>query len=448
MPFDPQYLYDCLAWTDEPGIVSTSMPAVTPTGASGSNVVPFVLPATFDGAKPAEALADVNAGDVASGIKRLVKLGNVTPECGFLADAVKRRGADHTRNTWLIVGSMSVHLENGLAEYRTMADKHPDYGDGSETEATFIAKQKEGYGWPSCAAIHKHDVRKFDDAGQPTADVAGKTLCERCAHKDEGKSPFNFERFPNSAGGGSGGSVPPPLSIPLRPAESGAYDPDDALAMGNANFFMDDGGTVNALTEDKLPRPMKMGNFQALVANIFVESIEPNKPAKPFSDWWVKHPRRPTWKKVFKPRNDHNPKTEFNLWLGWGVEAKKGWALQRRFLRHLRESTCRNPDDRTQGWERRAEQKFKDLLRWCAWAVQHPEQRADVVVVLKSPLEGTGKSTVGNVMATIFGTHGTIMDKSEDLLGKFNAQLERLHESAHGTKRPTSAVQQFVRIPR
>lgn len=57
---------------------------------------------------------------------------------------------------------------------------------------------------------------------------------------------------------------------------------------------------------------------------------------------------------VFKPGGTAEPH-EFNLWLGFGVEARKGWQKQRLLLRHIREVICR-----------RDKEKFKHLIRFLA----------------------------------------------------------------------------------
>ena len=89
------------------------------------------------------------------------------------------------------------------------------------------------------------------------------------------------------------------------------------------------------------------------------------------------------------PLND-----EFNLWQGFGVEPRKGWHKQRRLLQHIQQVICR-----------RDKKKFKYLIRYLAWSVQNPDKHSDVVIVLKSHKQGTGKSTLGVVMLHSSGVH-------------------------------------------
>ena len=95
------------------------------------------------------------------------------------------------------------------------------------------------------------------------------------------------------------------------------------------------------------------------------------------------------------------------------LKPRKGWQKQRRLLRHIREVICRR--DKT---------KFKYIIRLLAWMVQNPDKHSGVVLVLKSRKQGTGKTTLGNVMLDIFGRHGARIDDKDRLLGRFNDWLE------------------------
>jgi hypothetical protein len=152
--------------------------------------------------------------------------------------------------------------------------------------------------------------------------------------------------------------------------------------------------------------------FKLDVGNIFVQPA--GESAKPISveKFWKEHPQRHERAIVFKPGGTTQP-DEFNLWRGFGVEPCKGWQKQRRLLRHIWKIICRR--DRS---------KFRYFIRWLAWSVQNPDKHSEVVIVLKSRMQGTGKSTVGAVMIKIFGPHGAIVDDKDRLLGRFNDWLE------------------------
>ena len=127
--------------------------------------------------------------------------------------------------------------------------------------------------------------------------------------------------------------------------------------------------------------------FKLEVQNIFVEvRVRGATKLIPAEKYWKESQHRKEKFIVFKPAGE-TEQHEHNLWRGFGVEPQKGWQKQRRLLRHIREVICR-----------RDRQKFKYLIRYLAWAVQHPDKHAGVIIVLKSRKQGTGKSTLGVVM--------------------------------------------------
>lgn len=103
-----------------------------------------------------------------------------------------------------------------------------------------------------------------------------------------------------------------------------------------------------------------------------------------------------------------------NLWQGFGVQPVSGdWSLMQSHIRQVLANG--QPDHETY------------ILKWLAWAVQNPTQRAEVMLILKSEEEGTGKGALANQMVHIFGTgvHGVRIDKPNQLTGKHNSHLQR-----------------------
>jgi hypothetical protein len=68
------------------------------------------------------------------------------------------------------------------------------------------------------------------------------------------------------------------------------------------------------------------------------------------------------------------------------------------------------------------QERFEYVMNWLAWAVQHPDQRAEVALVFKGK-KGTGKGTLGGAMMRIFGQHGYHVSSAGQLVGK--------HHNAH-----------------
>jgi hypothetical protein len=212
--------------------------------------------------------------------------------------------------------------------------------------------------------------------------------------------------------------VPLPRRLPLV---GGVLEPGPALDLMNSWFFVseqegevgihriEDDGTLTYLATD---------DFKLRLANIFVDvssqNQQPGSKLVGIEKFWLQHPaRRPCNKIVFEPGGKVG-KDEYNLWRGYAVLPTAGWQKQRRLLRHIFRIICR-----------RDKAKFKYLMKWLAWTVQHPDQHAEVIIVLISNTEGSGKSTIGTIMLDIFGRrHGLLVDDKDQLLGNFNSHLE------------------------
>ena len=96
-------------------------------------------------------------------------------------------------------------------------------------------------------------------------------------------------------------------------------------------------------------------------------------------------------------------------------------------MRHLFHVVC--DYCRTHSPEERAEARtaFKFLIRWLAHCVQYPGVPPESVIVLRSDAEGSGKSTVAELLARIFGKfrHAIVLNDPDELTGVFNDHLER-----------------------
>jgi len=99
-----------------------------------------------------------------------------------------------------------------------------------------------------------------------------------------------------------------------------------------------------------------------------------------------------------------------NLWQGWGVEAKPGdWGLIRE---HIEEVIAGG------------NKVFGDyVLSWIAWSIQHPDQQAEVALVLIGR-KGVGKGTLIRCLQRIFGAHAFQVTSREEVIGKFNGHLQ------------------------
>lgn len=127
------------------------------------------------------------------------------------------------------------------------------------------------------------------------------------------------------------------------------------------------------------------------------------------ADIWLKSPLRRTFENIALIPSGECPANTYNLWRGFGVEAKEGDVKP--ILSFIKSVICSG----------NAEHAVY-LIRWLAYCVQFPDRQAGVVPVLQG-LKGTGKSTIGRLMVRIFGQHGLQITNVRHLLGNFNAHL-------------------------
>lgn len=186
-----------------------SVPVASATaGLIDRNLFPQrAVPAEFGGQTDAELQSNVDD------LRPAVKLSDVLPACGFLAEAVSSGGANFNNPLWNLTTLIAAFTEGGRADAHAMADKHAAYSK-DETDALFDRKYREkterGLGWPSCAAISG----------------SGASACTRCSFRSHGKSPLNFEQRPAPAAVGAS-----PVSS-AAPAVASA--PPAATAFGGA----------------------------------------------------------------------------------------------------------------------------------------------------------------------------------------------------------------------
>jgi hypothetical protein len=131
----------------------------------------------------------------------------------------------------------------------------------------------------------------------------------------------------------------------------------------------------------------------------------------PLGTWWLQHSKRRQYAGlVFHPGN--NAKVidgKLNLWRGWAFEPRQGdWSKLQDHIWIVVAS--------------RNKEVFDYVVNWLAWCVQHPDERAEVVLVMQGK-RGTGKGTLANAMLKLFGQHGQQISSAEHLVGRFNGHL-------------------------
>lgn len=196
---------------------------------------------------------------------------------------------------------------------------------------------------------------------------------------------------------------------------------DAALAAENERFFVSiEGGKTSIFMEGLDPEtgrpsitPLSQTEYKLLRANVMVEVPIPNSTnTKPVcvADAWVRWGGRREYPNgiALLPGQDA-PKGVYNGWKGLGIEPRPGDAKPA--LRHIHKVICSGNEAHT-----------KYLIRWLAFAVQHPGEQAETAVVLRGG-RGTGKGFLGRWMCEIFGAHGMHILNSRHLVGNFNAHL-------------------------
>jgi hypothetical protein len=202
-----------------------------------------------------------------------------------------------------------------------------------------------------------------------------------------------------------------------RAAESG-----DVLAEMNAQHAVltQEGGKVRVLCweasdvdETRLvPVLQSFEDFRNRYLNqcVAVGTSDKGTIYKKLGHWWLEHRDRRQYKGLrLMPGRPAEHGGYLNLWRGWGVEPAPGdWSLMRA---HIEQIVAQGNDEHA-----------SYILRWVAWGVQHPDEPAEVALVLRGR-RGTGKGAFASALCAMFGQHGLQISQPSHLTGKFNAHL-------------------------
>lgn len=126
---------------------------------------------------------------------------------------------------------------------------------------------------------------------------------------------------------------------------------------------------------------------------------------------WLKWPHRTTYRGLdIAPGGPTQlPNGHLNLWRGFGVEPRPGdWSLMKQ---HIAEILANGNRIATEY-----------IVRWAAWAVQNPGERAEAALVFRGG-KGTGKGSFATALTSVFGPHGLHIHSSKHLVGSFNGHL-------------------------
>lgn len=247
-------------------------------------------------------------------------------------------------------------------------------------------------------------------------------ICAACQHSGNIKTPYvlglsdtELVSRPATLTPRPLGHQPPGYALPkLLSAQQAMQELNSRFA-----FVADWGGqpTYLRFATNGRPIPIQRDDLKEILANVFVLSEDSEGPKRVNAGkFWPAHPDRLEFDIAhYDPEHLRScgAGRVLNLWTGLNREGRRGgWSRMRR---HLFTVICRG---------RPAE--FRYLLCWLAHAVQHPGTAPGTVVILKSEVEGSGKSTVASWMVVIFGRHAAELNTADQLLAKFNSHLETL----------------------
>lgn len=136
-----------------------------------------------------------------------------------------------------------------------------------------------------------------------------------------------------------------------------------------------------------------------------------NEITMPLGKWWLQtRHRRQHRTLTFLPGGaDVLEGDQLNLWSGFGIRPKPGdWSKMRAHITEVLSGGDAASADY--------------IIKWAAFAVQHPDKPAEAALVFRGEL-GTGKGMFGRAMLRIFGRHGVRTQGANVLDSRFNAHL-------------------------
>jgi hypothetical protein len=167
------------------------------------------------------------------------------------------------------------------------------------------------------------------------------------------------------------------------------------------------------VTEREEQEFISLETFKSIYSNDIMPSHRNEKTNTTLGVWWLEHPKRRTLKGViFDPIRPKEWNEYLNLWNGFAEVPKKGsWKHTRKHIWKILSNSNA--------------EKFKYFIKWLAWTVQNPHERAEVAVIFVGK-KGAGKGFIFTQFVQIFGQHGMAISDKSRLTGKFTAHFRSL----------------------
>jgi hypothetical protein len=169
---------------------------------------------------------------------------------------------------------------------------------------------------------------------------------------------------------------------------------------------------------DDQQRVLKIEAFNAWFSNKFTEVLSGDKlKVITWAQAWMQSSKRRSYKGIEffpDPKSCEGMKDYLNLWSGFAFEPKQkkdkscGYSV---FKDHLIHNVCNGNM-----------KHFEWLFGFFSHIVQYPRERIGVALVMRG-LQGTGKTTVGEVFGSLFPRHFFLVDDPRYVTGQFNAHM-------------------------
>lgn len=178
-------------------------------------------------------------------------------------------------------------------------------------------------------------------------------------------------------------------------------------------------GWVPSKVDDDLQTP-SFQSFKSFSERFAHRRVMIAKPAKdntweeeptPLGAYWLKWKKRKSYDGIDLVPGQPAllPNNMLNLWQGFAVQPIEGrWD---RMKEHIAEILAEGDAA-----------SLDYIMRWSAWAVQNPGDRAEVAMVFRGD-KGAGKGTFAHALRRMFGQHGLHISNAKHLVGSFNAHL-------------------------
>lgn len=320
----------------------------------------------------------------------------VADHCNIIGEMRGTAGQHQTEPEWRACLGVLLHTAQGEAVCHQWSQGHTGYSS-AETN-----RKLDG-------------LERF---GPTTCDILGlyrPDACGVCPHRGKIKSPIALGVARPSAATAmpAGGLVANAGLIALPHVMPAAK----AIEMTNMYFGYTpdwgERGTYFRRDPQGFPFPCSKDELANVMANRSVQLD--NGAHVPLFKFWNGHSaRNEVSRVVYAPgcgSVDEYGTPILNLYQGLNRKPREGrWTLMRS---HLLKVICQGNL-----------KLYRYLLGWMAHLIQRPDAAPGVVVVLRSLVEGVGKTTVVEWLCSMLGRHALMLNDPSQLLTKFNAHLE------------------------